>query len=112
MRTFNIDDLIHHGPELLKEIKDSRMSLLMENSVPVAVVLPFNEALLKEGIRVTLAMKLFDEELVSVGQAAKIAELPLVLFMDRCSALGIPVVRYEGEDVEQELRVMEENDRR
>jgi predicted HTH domain antitoxin len=110
MRTFDIDDLIRHRPELLKEAKDGRMSLLMENSVPVALILPFNEALLNEGTRVTLALKLFDEELISVGQAAEFAELPLALFMDRCSALGIPVVRYETGEVEEELRAMDEND--
>lgn len=112
MHTFNIDDLIRHGAALLKETKGGKMSLLLENSEPVAVVLPFNEALLKEGVRVTLAIKLFDEELVSVGQAAKLAEIPLALFMERCSARGIPVVRYEAGEVEQELRVMGEHDHR
>lgn len=73
---------------------------------------PFSETTLKEGLRVTLAMKLFDEELVSVGQTAKLAELLLALFMERCSALGIPVMRYETGEVAQELRVVVGNDHR
>lgn len=112
MHAFNIDDLIRHGAELVKETKDGKMSLLVENSEPVAVVLPFSDEMLKEGMRVALAMKLFDEELISVGQAAKLAELPLALFMEKCSAAGIPVVRYEPSEVDEELRVMEDRDNR
>lgn len=88
------------------------MSLLVENNEPVAVVPPFSEATLKEGLRVTLAMKLFDEEWVSVGQAAKLAELLLASFMERCSVLGIPVVRYETGEVAQELRAVVGHDHR
>lgn len=112
VHAFNIDDLIHHSAELVKETKDGKTSLLVENNEPVAAVLFFSETMLKEGMRVALAMKLFDGELVSVGQAAKLAELLLALFMESCSALGIPVARYESGEVEQELRVMEKHDHR
>lgn len=76
------------------------------------MVLPLSEIMPTDGMRVGLAVKSFDEELASVGQAAKLVGSPLALFMERYSALGIPVVSYETGEVEQELRVMEGHDHR
>lgn len=41
---------------------------------PVFVAVSFDETLLKEGVRVALAVKLFDGEVVSLSKAAKLRE--------------------------------------
>ena len=60
--------------------------------------------LVKEGVRIDLAIKLFDENVLSTGQAARLAGLPLVEFLKICSEQGVPVVRYDPNEVEDELK--------
>ncbi|MBK7765643.1 MAG: UPF0175 family protein [Sulfuritalea sp.] len=74
---------------------------------PVFVAVPFDELLLEEGVRVSLAMKLFDGGAVSLRQGAKMADMSLSEFMAECSARDVPLVRYPPEDLAQEMAVLD-----
>ena len=63
--------------------------------------------MLEEGVRVPLAMKLFDGGAVSLRQGAKLAGMSLSEFMADCSARDVPVVRYPPEDLAREMRVLD-----
>ena len=63
----------------------------------------FDEKLLEQGVLVSLAVKLFDEEALTQRQAAKLAGLSLPEFFSACAARQVPVVRYEAGELEQEL---------
>ena len=54
-----------------------------------------------------LAVKLFDDEVVSVGKAAKLAGMSQSEFIDHLGALKIPVVRYGKEELGKELSAFE-----
>lgn len=69
--------------------------------------LPFDETLLKEGVAVALAVKLFDDEVISLGKAAKLAGVPQSEFIDHLGTLKIPVVCYGKEKLQQELAAFE-----
>jgi predicted HTH domain antitoxin len=64
---------------------------------------PFDELLLKCGVNVDLAVHLFDTETISLGQAAKLAGMPLPVFMDHLKHAGVPVARPRPAELEQEL---------
>lgn len=48
-------------------------------------------------------MKLFDEEHVSLGKAAKLAGMSRQEFMEHLARLNIPVVRYSPGELVSEL---------
>jgi len=54
----------------------------------------------------SLAVSLFDQEVVSLGRASELAGLPLVDSMRTASALGVPVVRSTSE-LETQVEALE-----
>lgn len=63
-------------------------------------------------VRTALAILLFLEGLVSIGKAAELAGEPRVEFEWLLAEMGIPTVRYELADYEEDLRGLAEAERR
>ena len=61
------------------------------------------EHLAKRG-RFLLALKLFELGEISSGQAAKMAEMPRVVFLFEAGRHGVPVADLDATEVEQEFR--------
>jgi len=53
--------------------------------------------------RLDIAVKLFDEEAISLGKASRLAGMPPAAFMDHLRSLGIPVARPAPGELEEEL---------
>ena len=87
----------------LTEVLDPSVQVRLNYYFANIVVVPFDEALVREGVNVALAIKLFDEETVSLGKAARLAGMGLVEFMDILAALRIPVARPLPGELEKEL---------
>ena len=107
MDTFTIRDLRERTGDLVRDAEQGKLSLVTKHGQPVFLAVPFDETLLREGVRVALAVKLFDDEVVSVGKAAKLAGMSQSEFIDHLGALKIPVVRYGKEELEKELITFE-----
>jgi len=107
MDVFTIRDLRERTGELIRDAEEGRLSVVTKHGQPVFVAVPFDETLLKSGVRVALAVKLFDNEVVSLGKAAKLSGMPQGEFIDYLGALKIPVVRYGKEELQQELAAFE-----
>ena len=67
---------------------------------------------LEQELKFQLAVRLFDVGELSLGQAAEVAGLPKVRFMDELGRLKIPIIRLEGEELEAELNAVRGTDRR
>lgn len=50
------------------------------------------------------AIKLFQDEVITLEKAAKLAELSIESFIDQLGQLKIPVVNYSSAELEQELK--------
>ena len=103
METFTVRDLRDRTGELIKGAEAGRMALVTKHGRPVFVAVPFDQKLLEQGLLTSLAVKLFDEDVLTQGQAAKVAGLSLAEFFEACSARQVPVVRYEPGELEREL---------
>ncbi len=112
MDTFTIRDLRERTGDLVRDAEAGKLSLVTKHGQPVFLAVPFDETLVKEGVRIDLAIKLFDENVLSTGQATKLAGLPLAEFLKICSEQGVPVVRYEPKEIEEELKAVDELRRR
>lgn len=107
MHTFTIRDLRDHTADIVREAEAGKLSVVTRHGQPVFVAVPFDEILLQEGVRVSLAMKLFDGGAVTLRQGAKLAGMSLGEFMAECSARDVPVVRYPPQELEQEMAVLD-----
>lgn len=103
MQTFTIRDLRDRTGELVRDAEAGKLSIVTKHGQPVFVAVPFDEALLKSGVNVALAVKLFDEESLSLGKAARLAGMSQSEFIDLLGSMRIPVARYAPGELEKEL---------
>jgi prevent-host-death family protein len=109
METFSIRDLRERTGELVREAEAGHLSIVAKHGRPLFVAVPMDEHLLKEGVGVALALRLYAAKVISLGKAAKLARLSLEAFIARLGALGIPVVDHPPEELDQELAALEAN---
>lgn len=107
MQTFTIRDLRDRTSELVREAEAGHLSIITKHGQPVFVAVPFDENLLKTGVNVALAVRLFDQEKISLGQAVKLAGMSHSEFIDLLGSLRIPVARPEPGELERELAAFE-----
>jgi CheY-like chemotaxis protein len=65
--------------------------------------LPVDETLLTHGAKVALAVRLFDQEIVGLEGAAKIAGISQSEMIDHLGALRIPVLRFGPGELDAEI---------
>ena len=76
-----------------------------ELSTPLSIS-GYNREKLTEEAKRLLAISLFDRNILSLGQAAKLAELPLWDFIQLLSQQGLPIAKYDDEEIQQELKMV------
>jgi len=107
MDTFTIRDLRERTGELVHDAEAGQLSVITKHGRPVFVAVPFDETVVKSGINVALAVKLFRDGVLSSAKAAKFAGYKVADFDAYLARLGIPVVDYAPEDLEGELKSFE-----
>lgn len=107
MDTFSVKDLRLRTGELVKDAEAGQLSVVTKSGRPLFVAVPFDETLVREGIHVALAVKLFQEAVLTPGQAARLANRSLENFIETLGRLGISVVDYPIDELDQELRFFE-----
>ena len=77
-----------------------------ELSTPLSIS-GYNQEKLTEETKRLLAISLFERNILSLGQAAKLAELHLWDFIQLLSQQDIPIAEYDDEEIQQELKAVE-----
>lgn len=103
MQIFTIRDLREHPGELLRRAEDGELSVVTRRGGPVFVAVPCDEALFSDGLGVALAIRLFDDERISLRQAARLADVSVSEMIDLLGRSGVAVIRSSAETLEREL---------
>jgi prevent-host-death family protein len=103
VQTFTIRDLREQTDDIVREARAGRLSIVTKHGEPIFIAVPFDDPLLRGGLATTLATRLFNEEAISLGQAAQHAGMDVTDFIEVLSRLKIPVARPRRGEVEQEL---------
>ena len=106
METFTIRDLRERTGDLVRNAENGQLAIVAKHGHPLFVALPLNEELLRSGVHVALAIKLFQDGAISLGKAAKLAALDYESFVDKLTSLGIPAVDYAPEELDTEVAVI------
>lgn len=104
MDTFTVRDLREHTGALIHDAEAGKLSLITKHGRPVFLAVPFSEDLLELGLRPAIAVKLYKEETLTLAKAAKLAGQSLESFIERLGKLGIPIVNYSPDEIDQELK--------
>lgn len=112
METYSVRDLRDRTGALIQGAEAGHLALVTKHGRPVILAVPFDDKLLDRGIRVSLAVHLFDEDVLSTREAAKLAGLSLPEFIDACGERQVSMVRYAPGELEKELEAIDELHRR
>ena len=104
MQAFSIRDLRERTGELSHEAEKGNLALITKHGHPLFVSLPFTEDLLRENIHVVLAESLYRSGCFSIGKAARLAGQSIAEFSEYLSGLGVSVVDYPPEQLDDELK--------
>lgn len=107
MQTFSVRDLRDRTGELIREAEAGHLSVVAKHGQPVFVAVPLDEPMLQHGVRVALAMKLFQDGVLSAGKAARFAGQDKFSFLQQLAEAGVPVVDYPVEELDQELAALD-----
>ena len=107
MDAFTARDLRERTGELIRDAEAGKLSLITKHGVPVFIAVPFDEWLLRFGLAVALAIRLYEEDVLSLGQASKIARVSEEEFVENLSAAGVAVARYSPDELDQEMAVLQ-----
>ena len=108
MNTFSIRDLRERTGELVRTAEAGQLSVVAKHGHPVFIAVPFSESLLANGVNVALAVRLYQDHMLSMGRAAKIAGMHLESFMECLAGLGVPVIDYDSAALDEDLAALRE----
>lgn len=103
MHTLTLDEVSRQPSQLLDDVDRGEPALVMRGDQPLFMAVPLAKGLDASGVRLELAVTLFDQEQISLGIAARIAGLSVSEMIDELGRRRIPVARYEPGELEREL---------
>ncbi len=109
METFNIRDLRNKTGDLVRLAESGQLSLVTKHGHPVFIAVPFDEALVKSGVRVSLAVGLVVDGKVGLAQAARIAGVSPSEMMDILAERQVSLVGYSVDEIADELEQFKDN---
>ena len=103
METFSIRDLRERTGDLVRNAESGKLAVVAKHGHPLFVAVPLDEEMLRCGVHVALAIKLFQDGAMSLGKAAKLAGLSYEGFVEHLASIGLPVVDYAPEELDAEI---------
>ena len=108
MKAVSIRELKNNPSAALREAREHPVMVLNRHQPEALLVHLDDDSLLAEpGIRLALAVALFRERSLSLGQAARFSRLGIAKFIQRVSQLGIPVVDGTPATVREDTQAVE-----
>ena len=103
MESLGIRALRDNPGQLTKNAQAGKCTLLTNRNKVMAITIPFDETLIKQGLKIKLAAALFDDQSITLVNAAKIADLSVETFIEKLGLMGISVIRQSPEELEKDL---------
>lgn len=103
MHTLTAEELEAQPQRLLDDARNGQADVVTIDGEPAMLTLPLGPAGGDSTERLSLAISLYERDLISLGLAAKVAGLPYSRMIDELGQRQIPVVRYSVEDLDREL---------
>ena len=103
MDVFTIRDLRARTGELVRDAEAGKLSVVTKYGRPLFVAVPFDDAVLEQGTSIAFAAKLYALDILTLARASRLAGLSMEAFIEKLGHLGIPVVDYPPDQLDEEL---------
>jgi predicted HTH domain antitoxin len=107
MHAVKVHELKNNPSEALREARKAPV-IVMKGDQPEAVIFHLdNDGLLAlPGMRLALATAMFRDGHLPLGQAARVAELPLAKFIQHLSRAGVPAILGTAREVKEDMAAL------
>jgi len=105
LEVFSVRDLRLRSSELVREAEAGQVSVITKRGKPAVVAVPFGTRLVDLGLDKDLALALFEQGLITLAKAAKLAGVTQDVFMDLMAEAGSVAVDYPPEELTDELSI-------
>jgi prevent-host-death family protein len=102
---FTVRDLRNRPGDLMRRAEAGKVSIVTKHGRPAILAIPFDNRLLSFGVHRALAIRLFVADLLTLAQAARMAELPVELFLATLGQASVPAVRHDPEELAGEAEI-------
>ena len=108
MEVVNVSGLKNNPSEALRKARKD-LVVVMNRDEPDAVLVHLDQAqtLSMPGVRAAMATALFKDGNLSLGRAARLAEMSVPEFSSHLGRLGIPVIRGSSQEALADLDTLE-----
>lgn len=103
--TFSVRDLRTRTSAMIREAENGHISIITKRGKPTALAVPFDHRLLALGVGTDLALVLFENNLISLKKAARLADMPLDVFLEHVASSGLSAVDYPADELDEEMKV-------
>jgi predicted HTH domain antitoxin len=110
MGSISVKQFLEHPDCLLADTRGGAITLVTQGGEPVFLALPLGKGAGSRGMKLELAVALYDHDQVSLGLAAQISGLPYSEIVDELGRRGIAVIRPGPGELDRELAAL--NDER
>jgi predicted HTH domain antitoxin len=108
MKAYNVRQLKNNPSQALRDARQDPVVVLNRDRPEALIVHLDDESLLQDaGVRRALATALYRDGGLSLGKAARVADVPVAEFMLHVSRLGIPVIRGSATEADADADVIE-----
>ncbi|MBN8455042.1 UPF0175 family protein [Accumulibacter sp.] len=105
MDVVNVSSLKNNPSEALRKARQG-MVVVMNRDRPDALLVHLDKELSLPGVRAALATALFRDGNLSLGRAARLAEMSLPAFLQHLSRLGIPAIGGSAEEANRDMETL------
>jgi predicted HTH domain antitoxin len=107
MRTIGVRSLRENPGVLSKSAANGEYVLITNHNNPVSLSIPFDDALFRTGVNINIAIKLYEEGLLTIVKASKLAQMSVEAFLGQLSNLGVVVVDQTEDELASDLKNIE-----
>ncbi|MEC4723341.1 UPF0175 family protein [Noviherbaspirillum sp. CPCC 100848] len=108
MQTFSVRDLRERTGDITRAAESGEMAVVAKHGEPIFLTVPFDEFLLQHGVKLDVAVKLFATDVLTLAKAARFAGLSQEAFIEILGSIGIPAVKYDPTELDEELKLLEQ----
>ena len=108
MQTFSIRDLRERTGDITRTAESGEMAVVAKHGEPIFLTIPFDDMLIQHGVKVDVAIKLFATDVLTLAKAARFSGLSQEAFIEILGSIGIPTVKYDPAELDDELKLMQE----
>jgi len=107
MESFSIRDLRIRTGDLSRCAEKGDLALITSHGRPLLIGVPFDQELVGHGLKTALAIRLYEQSILSLAKAARIAEVPVEDFLKTLDEAGVDAIQYSTREIAKELAAFE-----